>query len=183
MNMIKLLISFILVLILTSCSMAVESDKAEYEKCLEKCLGSETFLPSNNEVVNKDIYDYKYYTNRDLFAGCGIVVSEKVDKESFDQKQKQINEYYEFLSEPVVNYSGDTYVVIPEVNFEIQNYSFLVIADKTGVSNYPKCFGMIAMSKKDGRVLYFSYYSQDLDFIDDMYDFVNKNFPGWDDWG
>lgn len=162
----------------SSYTTVAETDKNKYEECLLKCVGSEQFLPSVDDVLNDDDFSYNYYVNYEFFGGCGIMVTENLSEE-FDTKMKSIDENYNFLTEPISKKYDNGYL-IPKEKFEIFDYSFMVIADENGVSDYPKCFGMIAISEEENEILYFAYYSHDLDYIDNMTEFVESNFPGWE---
>ena len=171
----------LMLLFLSACSFATNVDKKDFEICVSKCVGADALLPSVADVVNNDRFSYKFYEDNGAFYSCGIVVTEEIEKENFSEKKKQIDELYDYLDEPVYNsYLGMN--TVPQVEFEIDNYVFRVIDKENETYGYPNSLGMIATSESESKILYFAFYSQDLDYIEDMGEFVEKNFPQWNEY-
>lgn len=171
----------LILLLLSACSFTSNGDKKDFENCVSKCVGADALLPSVADVVNNDRFSYKFYEDNGVFYSCGIVVTEEIEKENFLEKKKQIDELYDYLDEPVYNsYLGMN--TVPQVEFKIDNYVFRVIAKENETYGYPNSIGMIATSESESKILYFAFYSQDLDYIEDMGEFVEKNFPQWNEY-
>ena len=114
-----------------------------------------------------------------------MLVSEKLSKEDFNAKVKELNETCVFLTEPVLDDDGDD-IILSKEKFRIFDYTFTVLDNDSFDDyisynrGYPKNVRMIAISEKENKILYFAFYSQDLDYIDDMIEFVESSFPGWE---
>ena len=150
---------------------------------------------NKDKTYNTDIYirnsvwglipeniNYKYYEKGCFFQGRGIVVSEKMTSEEFDKKKNMLFENSIFLTSPVYGELVER-CTIPQVEFKIKGYSFRVLSGGKEANDYPHSFGMIAISEDESKILYFAYYNQDLDYIENMYDFVEDVFPGWENIG
>lgn len=136
-------------------------------------------MPGADVVADDDSFTYKYYVSYELFGGEGIVVTQSLTDETFEECKEEVMNSYTFLSEPVWDDYTQRYV-ISEVEFELDGYSFFVIENNSIVYDPPKLFGMIAFSEKEKKIKYFSFYCQDLDYIEDMAYFVEDEFPGWE---
>lgn len=178
----KIALIILMVIILSSCSKLVSKDKQDYETYykfhMESTFGGEKCLPDIDEVLNNDSFQFKHYKYSMVFVGYGTVVSQELSEEEFEVKREELNKTYTFLNEPIYRTFEEESVIIPTGSFEIDGYSFKVISD----GYYPLDFGMIAFSEEENRILYFAYYDQDLDYIDDMVDFVKEIYPGWNKW-
>ena len=191
-KVLKVSLIIILVLILGGCacffyyclsSRVISTDKNDYETYykfhMDLPYGGDKYLPDVDEVVNNDNFRFKYYEYRQfIFIGFGTVVSEELSQEEFKAKKDGITKTYTFENGPIYRTYPQDMIAIPDGNFEIKGYSFHVISG----GYYPHDFGMIAFSEKENRILYFTFYDQDLDYIEDMEDFVNKAFPRWNKW-
>lgn len=167
-----------MLLLFNGCSSEVSSDKTQYESYVSKCVGSNEFLPTATDIINNDRFSYKFYEDNSVFAGCGIVVAEQLDTKDFENKKKELESRLNYLSEPIYNEVLGM-LAIPQVEFKVDNYMFRVLLKKSEMLSYPKSFGMIAISETENTIMYFAYYSPDLDYIEDMTDFVKTHFPGW----
>lgn len=161
-------------------SRVISEDKNDYETYynfhMETAYGSNLYLPDVNEVVNNDNFQFRYYKNVQLaFIGFGTVVSEELSQEEFITKKEELCKTFTFMNGPIYSQGR---VTIPEGSFEFKGYSFHVISD----GDYPKNFSMIAFSEGENRILYFTYYDQDLDYIEDMKDLIDDAFPRWNKW-
>lgn len=153
-------------------------DKNDYKVSLEKVLYSESYMPSVDEVINNDNFTFKFYSNRRLFGGWGITVTEHLSEEEYVKKKEEINNSKVFLTSPSPYYNTLGGHTIPQAEFEVHDYDFRVLLNDT--ADYPKYFGMIAISDEEHKIVYFAFDCQDLDYIDDMVDFVEENFPRWE---
>lgn len=191
-KILKFVLIFVLVLIIGGCacffsfvtsSRVISKDKNDYETYynfhMESAYGSDLYLPDVNEVVNNDNFRFRYYEYRQLiFIGFGTVVSEELSQEEFRDKREELCETFTFLNGPIYSSYPQDMIAVPEGSFNFKGYSFNVISGGA----YPKNFSMIAFSEEENRILYFTYYDQDLDYIEDMKDFVNEAFPRWNKW-
>lgn len=166
----------LLVVILGGCTTTVDKkDNIDYKSALESVLDSEEYMPSANEVEGNDNYTLKTYNNKRIFGGNGITLTEQLSAEEYGKKLEEINNTYSFLESPQPTDYDEEHYTIPQAEFEIEGYKFRVLSDGT----YPKYFGMIAVSDEEHRIIYFAYEGQDLDYIEDMEDFVKENYPRW----
>ena len=95
-------------------------------------------------------------------------------QEEYENKKAIINDNYQFLDQPIEHYRDkniDKYK-IPDNHFSMNTYEFRVIADL----EYPKDFGIIAASDKYKKIVYLYFYDFDLDYIEDMFHFVEEEF-------
>ena len=153
-------------------------DKKDYQASLERVLYSEEYMPNVDEVVNNDNFTFKFYMNRRLFGGCGITVTEHLSEEEYAKKKEEINNSTEFLISPFSYESSLGGYRIPQAEFEVHDFDFRVLS--TSIHRYPSYFGMIATSDEKHEIVYFAFDCQDLDYIEDMADFVEENFPRWE---
>ena len=164
---------------------AVEKDKEKYEEILMHFEGAELFFPSPDEVVINPNFNFRYCVEFIIFGGDSMLVSEKLSKEDFNVKAKELNETCVFFTEPVFDDDGDS-IILPKEKFRILDYTFYVLNNDSFDDyisynrGYPENIRMIAISEKENKILYFAYYCQDLDYIDDMTEFVENSFPGWE---
>lgn len=172
----KSTLAVLLVIILGGCTTTVEKkDTIDYKSALESVLFSEEYMPGVNEVEGNDNYTLKTYKNKRLFGGTGITLTEQLSAEEYEKKLDEINNTYLFLEEPQLTDYDEEHYTIPQAEFEIEGYKFRVLSDGT----YPKYFGMIAVSDEEHRIIYFACDCQDLDYIEDMEDFIKENYPRW----
>ena len=170
---------------ISSFTAAVEKDKDKYEEILMHFEGADLFFPSPDEVVINPNFNFRYNFEYMIFGGESMLVSEKLSKEDFNAKVKELNETCVFLTEPVLDDDGDD-IILSKEKFRIFDYTFTVLDNDSFDDyisynrGYPKEVRMIAISEKENKILYFAFYSQDLDYIDDMIEFVESSFPGWE---
>ena len=163
----------------TAITVDYKQDEDDYKEFLKYSNGECSFFPSVEEVENNPNFKYRRYADHSLFGGSGCLVSQKLNEEEFDAKVNSLKESHSFLTEPVMD--SDGYYKIPEEKFEIFDYTFMVLSDEeVTYPVYPKSFGMIAVSDVENKIVYFAFESIDLDIITDMIDFVEENFPGWE---
>ncbi len=170
----------------TATTVDYEQDEDDYKEFLRYNNGEYSFFPSVEEAENNHSFKYRRYKDYSLFGGSGYLVSQKLTEEEFDAKVNSLKENHSFLTEPVICSDGSGDYKIPEEKFEIFDYTFMVLCDETDYygevvyPDYPKSFGMIAVSDEENKIVYFAFESIDLDIITDMIDFVEENFPGWE---
>ncbi len=90
------------------------------------------------------------------------------DEESFADAKKQIEDTISFRGDILVDSFGKT--VFDSISADISDYNFRIAA--LSESDYPKNFWIIGMNEKEKEIIYIHVDAQDLDYIDDLEDFL-----------
>ena len=172
--------TLIFVTLVTNCGLIPYSSKAlgryeHYRNKLDtasKANHASHVLPDFQDFSKEDVvfYEYRYMPFPPFMSRSeSMILVLKYDLESYIQKLSDINKYYRFLEEPVLGKAG---VLFPGEEFEINDYTFRVIADLF----YPGDFGMIANSDEQQTIAYLYFYNFNLDEVESMTDFVHRYY-------
>lgn len=163
-------------LIFSSCSSwtviryIYESDRVKYK--------AEDFLPTGFASYDKVSYDHN---KRILLWFVTDTMTVKVKYDDFYiAKKHEIEEIYDYLTEPVESDMLKGHYTVPVTEFEYKGFYFRV-ADG---GDYPKEFGMVGYNDETKEIAYLWFHDPDQDIIaepdDDketaMIEFVEQNF-------
>ena len=130
------------------------------------------FLPDTALFPKPEGVSFTKVHHRGLFAHDCYLLRVEGDG-NFEAARRDITARYTYLEESPVDVFGT--VTIPTMEFAVGTYQFRVVTTEDPY-DYPKFFGMIGVSEQEQTVLYLWYSDQDLDFIEDMAQFVTKEW-------
>ena len=132
------------------------------------------FLPDIAIFPQQEGVSFTKVHHRGLFAHDCYLLRVEGDG-NMEAAQRDVAARFTFLEGTQVDRFG--YVTIPTPEFDIGSYHFRVVAAENPYPyTYPKYFGMIGVSEQEQTVLYLWYSDQDRDIIDDMAQFVTKEW-------
>lgn len=162
--------------VLSSCSnWTVERYIYEYHR--EK-YEAEDFLPRGFASYDSVYYDY----DKDIsfiFETNTMMVKAKYD-DFYVAKKHEVEEIYDFLTEPVESDMLKGHYTVPVTEFEYNGFKMRVAAG----GEYPKKFGIVGYNDETKEIAYLWFHDPDQDFISEpdedkekaMIEFVDKYF-------
>ncbi len=163
-------------IILSSCS-SWTAKRYIYEYHREK-YEAEDFLPSGFASYESVYYDHN---KRVLlwFVTDTMTVKAKYD-DFYESKKNEIEQSYEFLTEPIESDMLEEHYDVPVTEFEYNGFHMRV-ADG---GEYPKKFGIVGYNDETKEIAYLWYNDLDNDFISEpdedreqaMIEFIDDNF-------
>lgn len=162
--------------ILSSCSSwtviryIYESDRVKYK--------AEEFLPDGFASYESVKYDHDKKILL-WFVTDTMTVKVKYD-DFYIAKKHEIEEIYDYLTEPVESDMLEGHYVVPVTEFEYNGFHFRVAAG----GDYPKQFGMVGYNDETKEIAYLWFHDPDHDFIAEpnedketaMKNFIDENF-------
>lgn len=128
-----------------------ESDRVKYK--------AEDFLPTGFASYDSVSYDHDKKILL-WFVTDTMTVKVKYD-DFYIAKKHEIEEIYDYLTEPVESYMLKGHYDIPVTEFEYKGFYFRVAAG----GDYPKQFGMVGYNDEAKEIAYLWFHDPDQDFI------------------
>ena len=146
-----------------------------------KRAGYYKFFPELDSLPPYEDIHYKHIKKSHLlFTTKTLLLVVTYDKETYMVEKVKIESNINFLQEAVYSKDNATYYFIPEHEFSINSFDFRILEEAQ--SDYPKYFGMIAMSDEKNSIAYLNFSDVDLDYIctnkpeGEMKKFIEENF-------
>ena len=131
-------------------------------------------MPSLNEVGNPQEIDYyDYFSSRFLiFSVNSDTLICKYTEADYEMQKTAIDQAFVFFEGDIPSGSEHTC----EASVNIDGYVFRVLSDGeyAPVTYFPKCVVLIATNDAKHEIVYMSFYDDDLDYVQDLTDFINE---------
>ena len=152
-----------------------------YEKRVHEVSGNSELFPDLDALPSyKDVFFSYRKSEQEIFITKTILLAVSYDEKIYASEKNCIENSTDFLEEAVFSRGGGTEYYLPEPKFTINSFNFRVVENSQ--PDYPKFFGMVAMSDEKNTIAYLYFSDVDLDYISmnttegEMKKFVEKHF-------
>lgn len=134
-------------------------------------------MPKIEELSNYEDIEYRFTEMRGIFPWASYALIVKYNDDTYESEKNKICEDYKFIKENVKAGDVENEYVIDEPYFSINSYDFRAVSDEKDLCrDYPKFFGLIGMSDEKNSIAYLYYCDSELDYIDNIEEFVEEHF-------
>jgi hypothetical protein len=111
----------------------------------------------------KDIYFQSTKTGGFLFSSYGSLIVADYDDDTFEKQLAVVNNL-QYQTEPILFEDSSCYI-LPETEFQINDWDFKILENKSSNYTMPKDIDFIAVNKSSNQIAYLTFYDQDLDYL------------------
>ncbi|VYU38621.1 hypothetical protein [Intestinibacter bartlettii] len=136
------------------------------------------FIPDIDKLPKYKNISYSSTETRALiFKSLGESLVVDYDSETYYKEKENLEKQYTLLKDVSNLHTLYDEPVLNKAKFSIGSYDFRVVQKYKGEESYfPKDFGMIGVSDEKKSIAYLSFSDTDLDYIDDIEQFVKDYF-------
>lgn len=162
-------------LLLTSCSKTKRyNDITKFEELTNEVYGANYQIPSVDELGQYESIALFYNETKQIFWVIdSLTLKVTYNTVEFEKALNNIDLKYSFLKE-TKEYLLDYYAIIDGYEIQVVNKNEKMQDDYS--YNYPKCFLMIGINKKEQTIVFLYHYDSDVDCIKDLDNFINKYY-------
>lgn len=144
---------------------------------------------SNSDLINfslkelgsyKDIYFQSHKTGYLLFTSYGSLIVADYNNSEFEEQMIYLDKL-KYQTETIL--FDESNYILPETEFQIGDWQFKVLENKSLNYSIPKSIDFIAVNKSELSIAYLTFYDQDIDYLCEaserdgyMERFINKYF-------